>query len=304
MRKKLIILAPAIALACVGACTSTTTSPAVVCGPDNVATTSLDVVAVTGYEAGWYWASLDAISVNVFTVAAATVNTVSNPFDGGLVDAAAPLLDGAAAPAASAASAAVANVVAGAVGNYFSPSGCATATANGSVVTFHLNNCTGPLDLASNTGTFTATFNVVDSTIQVQLAGNNIATNGAVINLATNGTLTFANGQRMLQATSNSSGTGPFGNSVAHSGTFTVVWPTGTGCATINGTMSGVSSGNVGSTTTQITNFVACANKCPQSGTTTSSFNGGTATLAFSGSNSAQCTASNGTSASIPLRCP
>lgn len=300
MRQKMIILAPAITLACVGACNSTTTSPAVVCGPDNVATTNLDVVAVTGYEAGWYWASLDAISVNVLTVAATTVNTVSNPFDGGSVDAAA-LLDGAVAAGASAA---VANVVAGAVGNYFSPSGCATATANGNVVTFHLNNCTGPLDLASNTGTFTATFNVVDSMIQVQLAGNNIATNGATINLSTSGTLTFANGQRTLQATSNSSGTGPFGNSVAHSGTFTVVWPTGAGCATINGTMSGVSSGNVGSTMTQITNFVSCANKCPQSGTTTSSFNGGTATLAFNGSNNAQCTASNGTSASIPLRCP
>ena len=301
MRKVMIILASAIALACVGACNNTTTSPAVVCGPDNVATTNLDVVAVTDYEAGWYWASLDAISVNVFTVAAATVNTVSDPLDGGFVEAGAALLDGA---VASAASASVANVVAGAVGNYFSPAGCATATANGNVVTFQLNSCSGPLDLASNTGTFTATFNVVDSMIQVQLAGNNIATNGATINLSTSGTLTFANGQRTLQATSNSSGTGPFGNSVAHSGTFTVVWPTGVGCATINGTMSGTSSANFGGTTTQITNFVSCANKCPQSGTTTSSFNGGTATLAFNGSNNAQCTASNGTSASIPLTCP
>jgi hypothetical protein len=49
---------------------------------------------------------------------------------------------------------------------------------------------------------------------------------------------------------------------------------------------------------------VACANECPQSGTTTSSFNGGTVTLTFNGSNNAQCSASNGTSASVPLSCP
>ena len=58
-----------------------------------------------------------------------------------------------------------------------------------------------------------------------------------------------------------------------HSGMYTLVWPTGTGCATINGTLTG--SGTSAGTTTQITNYVACTNECPQSGMTVSSFSGG-----------------------------
>jgi hypothetical protein len=85
---------------------------------------------------------------------------------------------------------------------------------------------------------------------------------------------------------------------------YTLVWPTGAGCATINGTLSAVGSGEFAGTSTTIMNLVTCTNKCPQSGTTVSSFNGGTVSLAFNGGTSAQCTASNGTSASISLDCP
>jgi hypothetical protein len=213
---------------------------------------------------------------------------------------------GAAPPAttAGASSAAAATAVAASVGKYF-PNGCATATATGNVVTFHLNNCSGPLGLVASTGTVTATITVVSSAVMVQLAGNNIAANGATINLATSGTLTAsASGQKTLQSNTHSNGTGPFGNNIAHTGMYTLVWPTGAGCATLNGTLSGIGSGAFVGTSTTITNYVACLNKCPQSGTTMSTFNGGTVTLAFNGSNTAQCTSSLGTSASIQLNCP
>jgi hypothetical protein len=333
-------MAPVAGSVVIAACTSTTTSsPVVVCGPDNVATTNWDVVATTNYEAAWYYASLDAIPVGFYSVASADVTpdqypapppisttppgagptpapppitppaatppapapTVTIP----IVDAgvAVPPLDAGAAPAV-ASSAAAATTVAASVGRYF-PNGCATATATGNVVTFHLNNCSGPLGLLASTGTVTATITIVSSAVQIQLAGNNIAANGATINLATSGTLTAtASGQKTLQANTHSNGTGPDGNAIAHSGMYTLVWPTGVGCATLNGTLTGVGSGAFGGTTTTITNYVACTNKCPQSGTTMSSFNGGTVTLAFNGSNTAQCTSSLGTSASIQLNCP
>jgi len=253
----------------------------VVCGPDDVATTNWDVVATTDYEASWYYASVDPIPTTAFVTDAVGV-------EGAVVDA----LTGDSA----------ASTAAGAVGVYF-PNGCATATANGNVTTFVLNDCTGPLGLVGAPGTFTATFDVTDGGVQVQLAGSKIAANGGTINLATSGTLTSSNGQKTLQASTQTNGTGPDGNSAAHNGMYTLVWPTGDGCATINGTLTGVGSGLYSGTSTQITNYVTCTNKCPQSGTATSSFNGGSVTLTFDGSSNAQCSASNGTSASIPLRC-
>jgi hypothetical protein len=327
--RHITILAPTIAVALVGAgigaCTSTTAAPVIACGPDNVATTNWDVVIITNYEAGFYWVSVDPIPPTSFTVVftdgvtpdGSDSGAGSDPTAGTGTDlsssGAAALADagfdaaaiGAVTDAGSNASLnTVASIVAGAVGKYF-PNGCATATANANVVTFQLHSCTGPLNLVNTTGTVTATFTAPNGALQVQLAGNNITANGAKINLMTTATVSMgSNGQKAIQATSQTSGTGPYGNSAVHMGMYTVLWPTGTGCATINGTLSGVGTGTYGGTTTQISNYVTCANKCPQSGTTMSSFNGGTVTLTFNGTSNAQCTSSLGTSAPIPIHCP
>jgi hypothetical protein len=288
MKKMSLFAAPLLGGVVLAACTSTTSSPVVACGPDAVATTTWDVVAATNYEAAWYYASLDAIPIGFYAVASGTLGLDATPSITGVTTA----------------STAAATAVAAAVATYF-PGGCATATAVSNVVTFVLNDCSGPFGLVGSTGRITATLNVVNNSVQIQLAGSNIDANGAVVNLATSGTLTAsANGQKTLRASSQTTGIGPDGAGLAHSGKYSVVWPTGIGCATINGALSGVGSGSFSSTTTTISNYVVCANKCPQSGTTTSSFDGGTVTLSFNGSNSAQCTSSLGTSASIPLDCP
>ncbi|HXX68792.1 MAG TPA: hypothetical protein VEK07_16515 [Polyangiaceae bacterium] len=271
----------AAAMAVLAACNSSTSaSPVVVCGPDNVATTDSDVVIVNEYEAAWYYASVDAIPVVFYDPSGA-----SDP------------------DAGTASSAAAASAVAAAVGTYF-PNRCATASANGNVVTFVLTNCTGPLGLVATTGTVTATLTLQTNAVGVQLSGNHISANGATINLASSGTLTSSNGQKTLTANTQTTGTGPNGNSVAHTGMYTIVWTPGTGCATLNGTLNGSGDGgNV--TSTQITNYVACTDKCPQSGSAVASFSGGgTVTLTFDGGTSAQCAASNGTSAALALQCP
>jgi hypothetical protein len=206
-------------------------------------------------------------------------------------------------PAAAAESNAAASAVAAAVAKYF-PNGCASASASGNVVTFKLDACTGPLDLARATGTVTAVLDVRGNTVAVELAGNKISANGATIYLTTSGTLTAgSNGQRTLVVNSQTTGTGPNGSNAARTGMYMVAWATGSGCASIDGTLDGGGSGgNV--TSTQITSFVSCAGKCPQSGSAVSSVNGdGTVSIAFDGSSSARCTASNGTSAVIPLQC-
>lgn len=275
------ILAPvAAAVALLGACTSTIPSAVVACGPDGVATTDSDVVLVTNYEAALFYASADAIPVAFYDPSGA-----SDPDAGG----------------GGSTSAAAARAVAASAGNYF-PSTCAAASASGNVVTFVLDNCTGPLGLFASTGTVTATLNVQSSSVGVQLLGNNISVNGATINLSSVGTLTASSGMNILTAYPHTTGTGPNGNDAAHTGMYTIVWSPGTGCATINGTLSG-SGGVQNVTSLQIASYVTCANGCPQSGTAVSSFKGGAVMLTFNGTSNAQCSSTIGSGAALPLQC-
>jgi hypothetical protein len=197
-----------------------------------------------------------------------------------------------------------ASAAAAAVGNYYS-SRCATATANQNVVTYVLDNCSGALDARSTSGTITATFTTSGSgSLSIQLTGGNINADGANLNLQTSATVTqSAVGQKTLQATSQTSGTGPDGNAVNHTGTYALTWSTGTGCATLNASLAGVSTTADANTSTTIQSYVICDGKCP-SGSVTSSYSGGQVTLNYNGSSTANCTSSIGTSSAVPLVCP
>jgi hypothetical protein len=295
------ILAPSIAIALLGACvTSGNISPAavVVCGPDSVATTDWDVTAVNNYEAAWYFAAADPIPAQAFASGGMVIATPIGALADGGADGGS-FVDGGAAPGSTD----VARAVAVAAGHYF-PNGCASASASANVVTYTLHNCTGPLGLVAASGTVTATFNVEVGMVGVQVAGNNIAANGATVDLSTSATVTSqANKQLTLAAHTQTSGTGPLGNGAAHMGTFTMVWTPGGDCATINGSFTGVGTAEFSGTSTKITNYKACTNQCPQSGTAVSSFNGGVVTVTFDGTANAQCNASDGTTATIPLQC-
>jgi hypothetical protein len=260
------------------ACSTGTPLP---CGPGNAATTTADWVYATNTEAGLYFAAVDPIPLSLYTFSAP--------------------------PTAAATSILATNAVVAAAGNNF-PNHCASASANQNVVTFDLANCSGPLGITSLSGVVVETLTVTgNGQIQAQLTGNNLAAKGATFDLNTSGSVTVAgNGQKTLTATSMSTGTGPGGNSIARSGTYTVLWPTGTGCATINAGFSGSSSLDAGSMSTTISNYVACTGECAQSGTsaTTASGQSVTLTLTYNGSTSALCNASNGQIASVALTCP
>jgi hypothetical protein len=259
------------------------------CGPGNIATTSLDWVYATNVEAGLYFASVDP---SIFTFAGTVDST----------------------PQASIAATAVAQ----AVGTNF-PQGCAIALAAQNVVTFNFNDCSGPLGITNLSGIVMATIDTTgNGRVQAQLTGTHITSNGAIFDLNTSAVATLsANGQTILKATSMSTGTGPNGNSIAHAGSYTVVWPTSPNCATIDATFFGgltdastidaSSPGTptldaVGVTTTTVNSYVACTGLCPQSGTTTSSLNGQSVTLTFTGFNTAECTVPTG-QGGLPIKC-
>ena len=300
-----------------GGCNTSTTSPLLPCvnGTGNAATTTADWVYTTNVEAGLYFAAVDPVVPALFTFAQGQAAVTSQ---------------------ASAAATAVAQ----AAGTNF-PNGCATATASQNVVTFNLNNCTGPLGISNLKGTVTATINATgNGQVQTQLAGTNVTSNNAILNLNTSGTTTVgANGLKTLTATSMTTGTGPAGNSIAHGGTYTVVWPTSPNCATINASFVGAGADAstldastldastldastldastldastldaavadaAGVTTTTITNYVTCTGMCAQSGTSTTAAGDQSVTLTFNGSNTAQCSASNGQSGTLSIKCP
>jgi hypothetical protein len=283
-----------VAVVLAAACNSNNGTSQPACGPDNAATTTADWVYATNVEAGLYFAAVDPVGSGFFTFA--SIEAVSTP-------------------QASMAATAVAQ----AAGTNF-PNGCATATANQNAVTFNLNNCSGPLGITNLTGTVTATLNATgNGQLLTQLTGTNVTTNGATLDLNTSGVATVdANGQKTLNATSMSTGTGPNGNSIAHAGSYTVVWPTSPGCATINaafvgGLASALEAGALdasslaeasGVTTTTVTDYVACNNMCPQSGTSTTNLDGQAVTLTFNGSTTAECTSTTGQSAGLSIKCP
>jgi hypothetical protein len=254
------------ALGCVAAgCFS---DPAVTgCGPDDVAAVASDVVVVTNVEASLYFAAADPLSL----------------------DAATPSAD----------------AVAAAASRYF-PGGCAMATADQNFVTFELHDCSGPLGLSHATGTVTAGLSSLGAGIvAITLTADDLVADGGVFILNTSATVYAGAGiTRTLMATSMSNGTGPEGQSVDHSGNFTLRWSTGSACATLNAALQGITTGDHGPASMTMTDFVTCANACPSAGLAVEQFQGWTLALAYDGAPYAFCSANDGTSAAIGIPCP
>ena len=79
MKKTSLLLAPVLGSVALVACTSTTSSPVVACGPDNVAVTNAEVVAAANYEAAWYYGALDPVPLGFYTVADVSVGADPDP---------------------------------------------------------------------------------------------------------------------------------------------------------------------------------------------------------------------------------
>ncbi len=239
------------------------------------ATAAADDVAVTDSEAGLDWAAADTGAVAVLDVSVGTQAVTGST---------------------------IAQAAAATAGTNFSPSGCATATASGNVVTYVLKDCTGPLGVVSATGTFTSTLTPTGQGLQIQLAGKNVKINNATIDIQTQGMLTSTNGgtSRTFQATTMSSGTGPYGSSTSRTGSYTLAWQTGTTCGTLNANFMD----SAAATSTSVSHYQRCRGQCPQSGAVTRTFPAGNVTVTYNGTNSGSWKANNGNTGTVALRCP
>ncbi len=130
-----------------------------------------------------------------------------------------------------------------------------------------------------------------------------LSVNGATMNLASQATYTVNGTAKKLVVTTDGSGTGPRGNSLARMGSYTLAWDDASQCGSLDGAWSTVVGGDTWSTS--ISGYAQCKGHCPTSGTLahTGGISKVTFTVTFDGSAGAKWSTSRGHSGTIPLFC-
>ena len=183
------------------------------------------------------------------------------------------------------------------------PASCVTATETQNVVTYALNDCTGPYGIVHVTGSVVATYTVDSAGIHAALKTDNLHINGATMSLDSSVDYTVNGSAKSLTVDTDGSGTGAFGNTITRKGSFTLAWDDATQCGSINGAWStGI---NSATWSTSISNYAQCEGFCPKSGVL--SHTGGishtTWTVTFDGTAQAKWASSKGPSGVFGLLC-
>ncbi len=205
--------------------------------------------------------------------------------------------------AAAAPGEAEATMVAAHAGVYFQPASCVTATAAGNVVTYVLDDCTGPHGRLHMSGTATATITVdAMGSYVVDVAGTGLMVNGATLDLAAHGVFSVSGTTKQVVVTTMGQGVGPRGHVITRGGDYTISW-SDTQCRDFDGAWSTDVGGLHWSTT--VSGLHRCAGMCPASGTIshTGGISGVTLTITFDGTSTAAWTSSRGRSGTIDLLC-
>ncbi len=156
----------------------------------------------------------------------------------------------------------MARSAAAAAGNFYSPAGCFNATSSRATVTYTLTDCSGPYGLANVSGEIQVTYSIVFGGIGLAVSGSGITASGASLDLSATGVYAASGSSGKIDVTSQSSGKGPLGNTVEHSGNYTGTWDTTTMCAGISGNWT--TSGAAGRKwSTSVSSLQACASGCP-----------------------------------------
>lgn len=194
----------------------------------------------------------------------------------------------------------VAAAAAARVGGHLTPAGCLTSTITANTVSYVFNNCTGPRGLLTLNGTISGVYTLTaPNQVHAVLSSTGFQVNQATLNLNATIDAVKQGTVKRAEISSQTSGTGPRGNTVSRAGDYTVSWDSATSCFTLDGT-----TGSTRLTSTTVTDFKRCDAKCPVSGTVVhTGARGNTITLVYDGSASAQWSTSKGRSGTLALKC-
>lgn len=200
-------------------------------------------------------------------------------------------------------SASAATAAAAAAGSKFLLAACLTKNVVSNIVTYTMNNCSGPYGLTLLSGTLTATYTVALSggtpSLTVDLAGTGLKVNGTTLDVATTAKISGPATARMASVTSTSKAVTARGNNITHAGMYDATWDGS--CMTLSGNFATQTSSN--SYATVISGYKKCLNTCPTQGTVTFTNLSNTLTITYSGSRMAKLILNGGKEQTINLLC-
>jgi hypothetical protein len=182
---------------------------------------------------------------------------------------------------------------------YYTPAGCAMATASGPSVSYTFNNCDGAFGMKSVSGAAKLDLSESNGQLGFTASSTDLTVDGHPYLLDLNGTATRAGTQRSVTMTSHSRATDQVDSRDAN---ITMTWEQGSGCVTLNG--QGGSTRGDKTTTSTITNYQRCMNQCPTAGKVTVEAKGDVFTTEFNGTSTAVVKAPNGDTKNYDLKCP
>lgn len=153
----------------------------------------------------------------------------------------------------------------GAKALYF-PRGCLTVTSDtvAKTVTYAFAGCAGPNGIFKLTGTIVATYAASAGKLTLNLVGNDLHVNRAIVDWTAAAEVTATGADRAMHWKGTLSGTTARGKTFSRTNDKTVTWRFGERCFGV----SGVSEGNVRDRflRTEITDFRRCQGACPEAG--------------------------------------
>jgi hypothetical protein len=144
----------------------------------------------------------------------------------------------------------------------FTPTGCATSTASGSTVTLVLAGCTGPYGLVSASGTVALDIGASAGGYTAHATSTGLKFNKATADIDAMATFTSTGGTKMLTVTDSGSATGPRGNTLTRTGSYTATW--GSGCLALDGTWT--TTVDAAKYTLDVSSYSVCEGACPAAG--------------------------------------
>ncbi len=194
---------------------------------------------------------------------------------------------------------AAASAIASRAGTYFTPAGCAVATASGTTVNYTFNNCEGAFGLRSVSGAVKLELSESNGQLVFTASSTDLTAGGNPFILDLNGTATRAGTQRTVTMRSRSRAP----NVVDSRDTqLTMTWEQGSGCVTLNGQGGSTRGDKV--TTSTITGYQRCVDQCPTAGKVTVEGEDGVFTTEFNGTSSVKVTDPDGETKNFDLQCP
>jgi hypothetical protein len=190
----------------------------------------------------------------------------------------------------------------------FSPSGCATASADENALSLRLDGCSGPFGLSHVSGTVTLTFTTapggtrLPKVLRIQARTSELKTSGGSLSINATGILTASDDGRTLSVATNGGGTGPRGFAAARKGQYIITWISGATCALVYGT---VATGDGSVQSVAFRGFSVCTRGCPPSGmvTVTDPTTGTVLSTTYNGTATVTILSSDGQASNATLSC-